>query len=229
MKTHSPPSISSSEETITGLQPDLIRAIAKRAGIKIQLTARPWKRLLVQVKNGALDGSAIGYKKPDREQYAVYLDSPYSYSYFRIYVMKGQGFPFEKIEDLEGKTIGKQRGYKLNPKMAKAAKEGKLTIVENNKRSSLIEMLRRGRVNAVVLANLTTGFWLKTENIKDIEPLPKAASQPSGNYIWFSKAAGISPEVISRFNQALKAMKNDGSLESIHQKYGSTHVAPTFE
>lgn len=229
MKTDSPPSISSLGENITGLQPDIIRAIAKRAGTKVQLQARPWKRLLVQVESGELDGSAIGYKKADREEYATYLDSPYSYSYFRFYVLKGNEFSFEKIDDLSGKTIGKQRGYKLNPQMEKASKEGKFTIEENTTRHSLIRMLRSGRVDAVILANLTTSFWLMQEDVTDIVALPRAASQPSGNFIWFSKAAGISPEIIDRFNHALETMKRDGTLEDLHQKYGTTYMAPIFE
>lgn len=203
-----------------GAEPDILRELAKRTGIKYKLNLMPWPRIKLNLESGDVDASLGGWKLPEREKYGIYMKRPMLFDYFQLYVVKGKEFPFKKVEDLFEKKIGKIRGVNVYPAMDQAIKDGKMRVIETNTRISLIEMLRLGRLDAMVTSAVVTGYDLKNLGVTDVVALSKPLTKPQGTYIWFSKKANIDPEVVLQFNQAMESMHKDGSTRKILLKYG---------
>lgn len=203
-----------------GAEPDILNEIARRTGIQFELILMPFNRIKASLEAGTLDASLGGWKLPERELYGIYMDKPMVYDFFEFYVTKGNEFDFDTVEDLFDKRIGKIRGVNVYPELDQAIKEGKMSVLEVSDRAHLIEMLRRGRLDAMLSSTLVTGYELKTLRITDIIALPKRLTKPQGTYIWFSKKAGIDPSIIEQFNKAMKSMYQDGTIQNILDKYG---------
>jgi len=203
-----------------GAEPDILRELTKRAGIKYKLIIMPWQRIKLNLESGEIDASLGGWKLPEREKYGIYMDKPMLYDFFELYVVHGKEFLFEKVEDLFDKKIGKIRGVNVYPEMDQAIKNGKMKVIEADTRASLIKMLRLGRLDAIVTSTVVTGFDLKKLGVTDVVALPKPLSKPKGTYIWFSKKANIDQAgVIARLNRAMESMHEDGSIKQILLKY----------
>ncbi len=174
MDVHDMPNIGYEDGKLIGVQPDIVREVAKRAGIKIKLKRLPWKRIISYVKEGLLDGSALGYKTEDRKQFGIYTDIPTNYNYFCYFVKKGKEFPFEKLEDLYNKRIAKQMGFHFDPSFDQVVKRGKITLNEVNSQESLFIMLKKGRVDAIAAVGVTAKYFIKKSGFSDIVSLPQS-------------------------------------------------------
>lgn len=224
MPRDAPPSIVYKDGILTGTDSDVVNAVAKRAGINIRITVLPWKRVQLMVKNGTLDGAAVGYRTAERERYGIYTDTPINYVSYSIFVKNGQEFSFNRVDDLYGKRVGKPEGFQVYLALDVAAKEGSIDLYEFRSRKTLISMLRLGRLDAIVTLSKDTEYELRLLGITDVVALPRHIQKPEGSYIWFSKSANLAPEVLVRFNHALKEMVKDGSLQEIYQKYGLSYL-----
>ena len=203
-----------------GAEPDILRELAKRAGIQYELVIMPFSRIKANLNEGKIDASLGGWKLPEREKYGIYMDRPMIYDFFEVYVVKGKEFEFEKVEDLFDKRIGKIRGVNVYLEMDQAIKDGKMKAIEADNRTSLIKMLRLGRLDAMLSSTVVTGFDLQTLGATDVVALPKRLTKPQGTYIWFSKKANIDPMVIERLNHAMESMYKDATIKNILLKYG---------
>ena len=224
MPRDAPPSIVYKDGKLTGTDSEVVRAAAHRAGINIRFAVLPWNRVQLMVKEGSLDGAAVGYKKAEREIYGIFTSTPINYVSYSLFVKKGSEFTFDNIKDLYGKTLGKPLGFLIYDDMDQAAKEEKLTLIEVNSRGALMHMLRLGRIDAMVTLTKDTLYELALTATNDIVVLPNHVTKPEGSYIWFSKAANLSPTVLIKFNKALKGLAADGSLQKIYQKYGLNYL-----
>ncbi len=180
----------------------------------------PWKRILLLIKNGSLHGAIGGYKNAERLAYGIYTEVPLHYSYFSIFTLKGGKLYFTKIKDLYGKRVGRLSGYNFSDEFNLAVAQNNIFLTDANKRHQLFTMLQTKRLDAVIDAHSPTQIALKELKIDTIIALPKPVTQPRGSYLWFSKSAQISPDIIERFNQALKKMLQDGKIEQITLGYG---------
>ena len=203
-----------------GAEPDILKEISTRTGIQYELVRMPFNRIKLSLEDGSLDASLGGWKLPEREVYGIYMDRPMVYDFFKIYVVEGKEFKFETVEDLFDKEVGKIRGVNVYPDLDQAVATGKMDVIEVGNRPHLIEMLRQGRLDAMMSSTLVTGYELKSLGITDVVALPKRLTQPQGTYIWFSKKAGVAPHVIDQFNKAMESMHHDGTIRRILKKYG---------
>ena len=60
---------------------DIVKEAFKRAGLKVNIKHMPWKRLIVEMQRGVVDGAFAAYRTKEREGFAHYIDSyPLHYS-----------------------------------------------------------------------------------------------------------------------------------------------------
>lgn len=104
-----------------GIDIDIVKEMCQRIGVKCDIRFYPWKRVLTYTEQGKSDGGFGAFKNPTREAFAYFLEYPVHYSTYSVFVKKGHEFSFKKIEDLYGKNIGINRGFKLNKEFDEAA------------------------------------------------------------------------------------------------------------
>ncbi|MBU1169393.1 MAG: transporter substrate-binding domain-containing protein [Proteobacteria bacterium] len=202
---------------------DVMQEVANRSGIKITLNPLPWKRVLAEMKAGVMDGFIGGYKTPEREIFADFLDTPICWTTISVFVRKGNEFPFHSIDYLYGKKIGIVRGYSTSNEFDIAWKNGKITVIELGSYESLVKMLDADRLDGIAGATSTIqAHFINMKRMNRFVNLPHLIIGPKPIYICLSKNSKIlnRQDLIAKMNKAIRDMEKDQSFEKISQKYG---------
>lgn len=230
LETESKPYKWKEGETYKGYFIDIFTEISRRTGLTFNLEPLPLKRVLYYVENGESDGCFGYYKTPEREAYATFLDVPISTMALKLYVMKDRAFPFERIEDLHGKTIGLLREQFVSDEFNKAIKEGNITAEYVNNYPSMLRLLQGGSVDAIVGVATILEHHLAQQGLSDTSlALPKILKT---NHTWIlvSNASENAKklEIVEKMNAALEDMKAEGIFETLANAYGY-HEIVVFE
>jgi len=205
-----------------GIDIDIVKEMCQRMGVECNIRFYPWKRVLAYTEEGKIDGGFGAFKNPTREAFAYFLEYPVHYSTYSIFVKKGHEFPFKKIEDLYGKNIGINRGFKLNKEFDEAASTNKIRVQEVGDMAININKLMLSRIEGIAGNYHEALVSLKKMGLSDqVVSLPHPIIPPKGAYLMISKAANIpnKMQLIDKMNGTLKAMYDDGTVDQINAKY----------
>lgn len=205
----------------TGLDVDIIKEMAHRVGLGINIEFIPWKRVIHYTKYGTIDGAFPAFKKTDREEFAHYVNPPLHKSLYKVFVNKEKGFQFNAIEDLYGKRIGKNAGFRIGGEFEQAEKEQKIIILEASMEVNL-KRLSHGRIDGVVGNFNEVALIIKEMNLSGmIVALPRPIREPESAYLIISKAALINDKeaLIQQISRAFEGMEKDGTMERIRASY----------
>jgi len=205
-----------------GIDVDILKKLCNRINIKCNILFVPWKRVIHYMKTGNMDGAFAAFKTPERETFAHYLELPFHYSKYNIFVNKNEAFPFNKIQDLYGKRLGKNRGFNLGKELDSAAKKKKLHIEEANDASANILKLKGKRIDGYICNYHEALVVIKKMGYSgQIVPLDKPIRKSRGAFLMISKSAHIEnkEKLIQGMNRALKNMYDDGIVEKIISNY----------
>ncbi len=86
-----------------GVAFDVIQEVSKRLNIPVTTLDIPWKRVLLYMETGNLDLALAIYKNKEREKKYLYTHAYFS-NEARVFVKKGHEFPFNRLEDLVGRS-----------------------------------------------------------------------------------------------------------------------------
>jgi len=205
-----------------GIDVDILKELCKRINVKCKISFVPWKRVVFNTKKGKSHGGFAGFKTSERETFAHFLDLPFHYSKYQIFVKKGSEFPYEKTQDLYGKKLGKNLGFNLGEELVNATKEKKIFFDEARDASANIAKLQKDRIQGYVGNYHEILLAAKKMGLSgQIVPLPKPIRKPRGAFLLISKAAKMEnkTQVLQQMNLALKQMYEDGTIEKITSKY----------
>lgn len=156
-----PPFTFTENNKLVGVSVDIVNEIARRSGFSVKIVAYPWARVLLQLRNGQIDGAFSAYRVSEREDYCLYAGIIH-YDELRIAVIKTRIFQFSTIENLYGKVIGKGRNVFVGDTFAQAVKDGKIIVSETNDMDmSNIKMLLSCRVDAVIGSPAALMYYCK--------------------------------------------------------------------
>ncbi len=214
---------------VIGPDIDLIKEIGSRVGATIELFPVPFKRVMMLTKSGEVD-IGLGFKTRSREEFATFLGPhPMHWAVYKVFVKKGNEFTFNSIDDLYGKTIGKNLGYAIGKKFDAAVEEGKIKVHEVNSFNILVRILEMGRVPAIVGNSNSISIEIIRMNYSDkIESLPNPISKPRGAFLMMSKASKLKnrEDMVHKINQAIEDMGRDGTFMRLGEKYPGYQWAP---
>ena len=165
-----------------------------------------------------------------RQGAGIEFSRPYYFESDRIVVKKDS--PYQKPEDLAGKTIGVPIGTveEIQGK-ALAAKGIGGDLKSFNDIASVFLALNSGQVDAVIMDNTSTAGQMEvTPDLRTIGGVYSLSADPKWQeaqtkapYKYGGDGAGIRKEdmaLLKAINDALDAMDADGSREAILKKYG---------
>lgn len=90
---------------LIGFEVELVEAIARELGVKVQYFQNAWDSILLSLQRGDFDMALNGIEiTPDREQ-SVLFTRPY-YAYAEQIVVRASDNRFHHLEDLHGKKVG---------------------------------------------------------------------------------------------------------------------------
>lgn len=211
-----PPSSWQEGDQIVGVGADLLRLIFAELKVQVQSPYKgPWKRVQHYAKKGEIDVLTTLYKNAEREQYLDFSSVPYMNDSNVIWVKKGKEFPFEKWEDLSGKSggiaIGDSFGAKFDEFMKQLSFEQVANIEQNFKK------LVGERIDYAP-AGLYTGMM--TIKCLGFENELKYLSKPllaEGLFIAISKKSKYR-KYLPEIEKAIRKFKDDGTIKALIEK-----------
>ncbi|MDR1801615.1 MAG: basic amino acid ABC transporter substrate-binding protein [Lachnospiraceae bacterium] len=195
-------------DEIVGIDADIMKAVAEELGMELQIEDMAFDSVLVAVQGGKADvGAAALTVTEDRKKNVDFSDT---YAQATQVIIVKDGSEITGFDSLAGKSIGVQLGTTGDIYVEDV--EG-ATIERYNKGFEAVQALTQGKIDAVVIDSEpakafiaeTQGLVILDEAFTDEE---YALAVAKGN-----------EELLGKINDALKKLKDDGTLDEIVAKY----------
>lgn len=212
------PFVSCKSDKLTGSAIDIVSQALTQIHVSFTIECLPWTRAIHMVKTGAADGIIIGFKTDERESFGIFPRYPIQYSYYSVFVKKGNEFLFNSAKDLIGKTVGVERGHSVSTEFDTLIRAGSIWVNESSSVEQNLRKLIAGHIDAYVNNHVVTMNAIRNNNLsQSITYLSIPISTPIASYVWFSKAANIKDEAIfiERLNKVLETMWQSGRIDDI--------------
>jgi polar amino acid transport system substrate-binding protein len=137
-----------------------------------------------------------------------------------VLVKKGNPAGIKTLDDLAGKTAVAQQGtteeQTLKDLNAKFAQEGKaaVNVLTYPTDTDAVDQLRIGRADATLHDSPVAAYYSKLYPEFEVA-IPNFDSAPEGIAV-----AKNNPDMLNAIQQAIDAMKSDGTLDQINAKWG---------
>ena len=209
-----PPFESLDGDRIVGIEVDIMEKIAETLGVEIKFEQMDFDSVLPGVQAGKFDVGMSGITvTAEREKNADFTD-PYFMAAQAIVVMEDSDITCKA--DLEGKSVSVQTGTTAESYCMENGYDVQAFQANNDAASALTS----GKVDAWVVDN-EVAVALAAELDGAVVLDEAMTSEPYA----FAFAKG-SDTLVAAFNDALKALIDDGTVEAIFEEYGVPYVAP---
>lgn len=212
-----PPFFMQTDGQLSGIGHDILTEIARRTGDRIKMQKLPNKRALKLFDEGKIDLIVIDsplWNDPQNIPGMLFTDELMAVSEY-IYFLRDSHVEVKTPADLAGKTVTILRGYSY-PSFDAAFASGTVQKYEVYNEQSLLEMLIKKRASAIFMDSIA--FHYNVQKLKHDPNLFKSGLQLSNAPLGV-KVRRARADILPRFNQAIAAMKADGSINKIVQKY----------
>lgn len=204
-----------SSNQYTGIDMDLIKAIAEDQGFEIEITNPGFDAAINAVQSGQADGMIAGMSVTDARKETF----DFSDSYYTANTILGvkESSTISSYEDLKGKTVGVKNGTASQTFLTENQNKYGYKIKTFADGSSMYDSLNTGSIDAVMddepvlKYSISQGQKLKTP----IEGTPIGETA-------FAVKKGSNPELIEMFNNGLANLKASGEFQKILDKYLAT-------
>lgn len=208
-----------------GLDYDIWMELSKRLGVQANIQLLPFKRLWSYLQSGELDGTLQIYYNAERENEIIYSKTPMHWSAHYILVRKEDLAKYKAgtLEELFGKTVGKNAGFFVTKEFEEAVKTGKITVDEQASSELNLKKLAAGRIDCYV-SNLHSAMWaIKQLGLQDqIVPLAQPFAEKKGTFFAVSmKSKNIADKkgFMAKIDEELAKMHADGTIDRLWEKY----------
>lgn len=201
---------------LTGLDIDLVRAIADEAGCTVTFTEVPWARHLDRLANGDLQLAAGASRTPEREGFA-HFSAPYRTEAVALLTRSDAAYDDLKVMLAAGGRLGVVREYEYGDGVADlidSTAYGSLVSAVDSDTTNYRKLLA-GRIDGMLLDPYAAGA-LKAE----LGGATKIAAvlTESPIHVMLSKAT-VESATVERFDRALEALRSKGIYDAIVGRY----------
>ncbi|MQW22154.1 MULTISPECIES: amino acid ABC transporter substrate-binding protein/permease [unclassified Lactococcus] len=209
------------DKKYTGIDVDLLNAIAKNQGFTIKWNFIGFQSAVDSVQAGHADGMMSGMTITDARKKVF----DYSDAYFSANLTLGVAKTDDSIkswDDLKGKTVGAKNGTASYDYLSKNASKYGFTLKAFTDATTMYSSLDNGSIKAVMDDEPVIQYAIKQgKQIKT--PLKGIADGQYG----FAVKKGQNPELIQMFNDGLAQLRANGQYDEIVAKYLSTGTDTT--
>ena len=202
---------------IQGIMIDVMKAIASKHGYSIKIKALPEKRAIRGMTRGDIDAYSKAKEWVKNPKAYLWTD-PVVDSTDVLIFPKDRPVDFETPDDLKGKKIGAILGYRY-PLLEPYFADGRIKRDDVKKDSLMLGKLLRGRDDAAII-NKFVALWVIRQypEFKGKFAFSEKPVGTAGCGFMFTAKRNWGP-FIDIFNNELAAMKGDGRLDAIVQRY----------
>lgn len=208
---------------IVGVDVEIMKEVAKKLGVKVEVSDVDFNTICASVKSGKADVGAAGITINDDRKLSVDFSMPYSTTEQYIIVAESND-TIKTLEDLSGKKIGVQEGTTSDSAVNKLISDKVVTdtVVTGYKSPAIAAASVPNKIDAVVTDKLTAELIVKNNSgLKTFKLVDK-----SGNPIAEIEEYGIAvakgnSELLAVINEVIQELKNNGSIEKWVEDYSA--------
>jgi len=201
------------KQNIVGFDIDLIKAVAAKAGLKVEIKNQAWDGIFGGLAAKKYDAVISSVTITEERKQTMAFSDPYINA-GQVLVVRAKTANVSTLKDLKGKKVGAQIGT------TGAAEIGKVAGLELKNYDELglaIEDLYSGRIDGVVCDTpIAADFVLQNARYKNAL---KIVGKPFTEEYYGIAVNKDNPELLKKINAALAALKADGSLEALEKKW----------
>jgi cystine transport system substrate-binding protein len=202
---------------LAGFDVEIAQALAAKLGVKPQFTTSEWSGLLAGLQAGKYDVIVNQVAATEQRRQTFDFSDAYVVSSPQLIIRANETRPLATPADLKGKTIGVGQGSNYAD-LARKIDGANVKVYPGS--TEYLQDLAAGRIDAALNDSLLIPYLAKKTN------LPVKAGAPIGdvesNAIPFRKG---NPKFKQAIDQALAAMKADGSFARISAKWFGRDVS----
>ncbi len=213
-----PPWSMSEGENGAGVNIDVFREAAKRAGYGTTYKVLPFKRKIAEFREDKIDvdpGTNPNWRRDDQE-ISVY-SIPFYESVNVVLVRRGRGLRVESARDFAGARLGCLLGYRYTDGFQEAFAGGRVIREDVTNHESNIKKLNGKRVDGVIIDKVT-GLYLIAQLGLNMEEFDIAYTFTTKSVLYM-RIHIRKKHILPALNAALEAMKAEGAIQKIVEKY----------
>jgi polar amino acid transport system substrate-binding protein len=201
-----------------GFEIDLMNEVGKRLSGKIEFVNIPFQGLFAAVQSGQIDAAVSSITITKKRLESVSFAQPYYDSDQSLTVTKASGI--KDLAGMKGKVVGVDTGSTGD--MWTTENQGKVGIKEIRRFEGLNPAmldLAAGRLDGYISDIPALLYYVKDKPQFAVVERIKTTEQYS---VMFAKDSALRPKV----NEAITAMKTDGTMAKLHEKWFGTAPDP---
>lgn len=198
---------SNGNDEIVGFDIDLAKAIAKEMGRELEIQDIGFSGLIPALQSKRVDIVLAGMNPTDERKQSVDFSDKYLTTEFAAVYMKEK--PVTQFADLKGKKIGVQ----LGTTQEQAAKDAGLETVSLDKYPDLIQELKSGRIDAVLVEDTVAAESIGSDTALDYKIVPEIAG------LDIAVALPKDSELTGEINEAIKTLIDKGEVDKLKDKW----------
>ncbi len=201
-----------------GFDVELAHALAQAMGLKAKFVPDTWAAAQAKVREGNAD--CIFSLTPTEDRSKIFdFSTVYRSDIIAVFVKPGS--PARKIEDLYGKKVAAESGGMNWMQMALGTHYDQIRPVKTESLEESLAALQKDQVDGAIVGAREVGLFLagrmgaRFRSVYEVSGVDETVGVKKGNTV-----------LLAQINQALAAIKSDGTFDQIYARWFGDKTAP---
>ncbi len=209
-----------SDGSVVGIEVDIMELICDELGVELEIQQMNFDSVLPGIQAGKYDVGVSGISVTEKREKNVKFTTPYCLAAQAIVVLEGSDI--QAKADLTGKKISVQSGTTAEA----FCSENGYTISSFAANADAELALTTGKVDAWVIDDLTAAEMVTAYNAEDPEVKLVILDEAMTTEPYAFAFNLESEDLVEEINVILKKLVDDGTVESIFEKYDAPYTSP---
>jgi polar amino acid transport system substrate-binding protein len=199
---------------IIGFDIDVVKAIAKEAGIEVKFVNTPWEGIFNSLAQGDRDMVVSAVTITDERKQTMDFSAPY-FDAQQLIAVKGNS-KITRFEELKKLKVGVQTGTTGDEAVTKLQGKNSSNIKRFESTPLALQELQAGGVDAVVADNGVVVHYVANNSGSAFKTISDTTFAPEQYGIAVKKG---NSELLGKLNQGLAAIQANGVYDKIYTQY----------
>ena len=198
-----------------GYSVEFIRAIFKRAGLKVNIEVLPWARSLTTTQNEKDIFLFVVTRNEKREKSLIWIDTILPYSPYFWKLKSRKDITVNNVQDAKKYMVGVVTLDAATQYLQKQGFETHKNMTAVTYNVINLRKLYKNRVDLITYDIGGLAIQLKAEKLDPSLIERQAMIKDLAVNLWLTTGSKSDPELVEKIRQASKSLKDDGSYDKI--------------
>ncbi len=199
---------------LTGIDIDIMTAIAENQGFEIEYDAMDFGGIIPAMQAGQLDIAIAGMSITDERKKIVDFSDPYFDAGLTL-VVGGETTDIQSIEDLKGKTVAVKNGTTGAKFAMDHESEYGYTIVQFDDSPAMFQEVQNGNADALIEDYPVIAYAIPQNSLG----LQIVGERLNGDQYGIAVLKGKNSDILQKINDGLQELRDSGEYDKVLDKY----------